>query len=124
MSVSTFLTEITSQLKTGQATEHSYRPALAHLFVNVLPGAQAINEPKRVKYNAPDFVIQQGTSPIGHVEAKDIDVALEQIVADSERAQPKTDNGKQLKRYRAAFPNLLYTNGLDTVACAITCLSS
>ncbi len=107
MTVSTFLTQITAQLKTGQATEHSYRPALAQLFMSVLPGAQAINEPKRVKYNAPDFVIQQGTSPIGHVEAKDIDVALDPIVTDSEKAQPKTDNGKQLKRYRASFPNLL-----------------
>lgn len=113
MSVATFLNQIGAQLKTGQATEHSYRPALAQLFTSLLPGTQVINEPKHKKYGAPDFVIQRGTAPIGHVEAKDIDINLEQIITDSERSQPKTDNGKQLKRYRAALPNLLYTNGLD-----------
>lgn len=113
MSVATFLQQIQALLKAENATEHSYRPALSQLFNAVLAQTQAINEPKHKQYGAPDFVIQQGASPIGHVEAKDIDVDLEPIISDSEKAQPKSVNGKQLKRYRAALPNLLYTNGLD-----------
>ena len=50
---------------------------------------------------------------IGHVEAKDVGVALDVLVADSEREKPKTDNGRQLRRYCAALPNLLYTDGLE-----------
>lgn len=112
VSVTAFLQQITAQLKTGQATEHSFRPALAQLFTSVLPQIEAINEPKHAQYGAPDFVIQRGHTPIGHVEAKDVDIDLEQAIADSEKPQPKTSNGKQLKRYRAALPNLLYTDGL------------
>lgn len=113
MSIATFLQQIDALLKAENATEHSYRPALAQLFNAVLAPAQAINEPKHKQYGAPDFVIQHGASPIGHIEAKDVDVDLEPIINDSEKAQPKSVNGKQLKRYRAALPNLLYTNGLD-----------
>ena len=112
MPVTTFLHQIEALLKAENATEHSYRPALAQLFNTVLAPAQAINEPRHKQYGAPDFVIQQGSSPIGHVEAKDVDVDLKQIIGDSDRPQPKTTNGKQLKRYRAALPNLLYTDGL------------
>jgi len=38
---------------------------------------------------------------------------LDPIERDSERAAPQTDNGRQLKRYRAALPNLLLTDYLE-----------
>ncbi|NJO08243.1 MAG: hypothetical protein HC876_23570 [Chloroflexaceae bacterium] len=114
MPITTFLADIEDLLASGNATEHTYRPALKTLFEAVIAGSTAYNEPKRVdKYNAPDFVIQQGTTPCGHVEAKDIGIDLGTIIIDSERDTPKTPNGKQLKRYRAALPNLLYTDGLE-----------
>lgn len=113
MPVSSFVSSLEALLKTGNATEHTYRPALTQLFNAVLQGTEAINEPKHTQYGAPDFVIQRGSAPIGHVEAKDIDVQLAQVVVDSDKAEPKTVNSKQLKRYRAALPNLLYTNGLE-----------
>jgi hypothetical protein len=38
---------------------------------------------------------------------------LDRFIADSERDVPRTREGEQLKRYRAALPNLLYTDGLE-----------
>ncbi len=112
MSVSIFLANVEAIIQNGNATEHTYRPALKTLLESLLTGYTAINEPKQAEYGAPDFVIQQHTTPIGHVEAKSIGVELPTIIADSGRDMPKTTNGKQLKRYRAALPNLLYTDGL------------
>ena len=112
MPVPTYLASVELLFKQGNATEHRYRPALKTLFETVLADVTATNEPKQAEYGAPDFVIQQRHVPIGHVEAKDIGVALDKSIADSQRDLPKTPNGKQLKRYRAALPNLLYTDGL------------
>ncbi len=113
MPITFFLASVETLLQQGNATEHSYRPALKTLFEAAVAGATATNEPKHAAYGAPDFLIQRGNVPIGHVEAKDIGVNLGAIIADSERDLPKTQNGKQLKRYRAALPNLLLTDGLE-----------
>ena len=112
MPVKAFLADVEQKLKAGNATEHTYRSALETLFNAVIPNSRATNEPQQAAYGAPDFVIQQGNTPIGHVEAKNVGVDLGKIIADSERDSPRTPNGKQLKRYRAALPNLLYTDGL------------
>jgi hypothetical protein len=113
MTAQAFLTELEALLKQDNATEHSYRLALKTLFEQAMAGTSATNEPKQASYGAPDFVIQHGNVPIGHAEAKDIGIDLGKAIADSERDQPRTQNGKQLKRYRAALPNLLYTDGLE-----------
>jgi hypothetical protein len=73
MSIKTFLHEIEAKLQAGNATEHTYRAALEALFNTVLPPAQATNEPKRASYGAPDFIIQEHTTLVGHAEAKDIE---------------------------------------------------
>jgi len=88
--------------KTGAATEHSYRSAFEGLFASL--GATALNEPKRVKCGAPDFIVSQGEIVIGHVEAKDLHIPIRGM---------KDSNKAQQERYRAALPNLIYTNGLD-----------
>lgn len=113
MPVKTFLAEIEANLKTGAATEHTYRPALKKLFDTMLAPAKAINEPKKAKYGAPDFLIKRDHVSMGHVEAKDVGTNLERFIADSEREKPRTSEGQQLKRYRANLPNLLYTDGLE-----------
>ena len=113
MPIKAFLAEVEAHLKQGNATEHTYRAALEKLFNAMLAPAKATNEPKHAAYGAPDFIIQQGNTPIGHAEAKDIGVAMDAVIADSQRETPRTDNGKQLRRYRAALPNLLYTDGLE-----------
>ena len=55
-------------LATGEATEHSYRAALAALIAELEPGLQVINEPKRIACGAPDLAVYRDDVPIGCVE--------------------------------------------------------
>ncbi|NJP07470.1 MAG: N-6 DNA methylase [Chloroflexaceae bacterium] len=112
MAIDIFLTQIAQALQQGQATEHTYRPALKQLFETVLAPVSAINEPKKASFGAPDFLLERHQTPLGHVEAKDVGLKLDHFYEDSEREQPRTPEGKQLKRYRANLANLLYTDGL------------
>ncbi|NJL06776.1 MAG: N-6 DNA methylase, partial [Chloroflexaceae bacterium] len=111
--ITAFLTSLEADLKRGNATEHTYRAAIERLFEQVLAGIEAINEPTRAEYGAPDFVLQDGQTPIGHVEAKDVDKPLQKWIKESEGDAPKSSEGKQFKRYRAALGNLLITDGLE-----------
>ena len=104
MNIQEFLKDIDGIYKTGAATEHSYRANLQKLFSSIAPGITALNEPKRVKCGAPDFIVSHGDIVIGHVEAKDIPVGIRGL---------KDSNKEQQKRYLAALPNLIYTNCLD-----------
>jgi predicted helicase len=99
-----FIKKVIATHKTGSATEHSYRPALQDLFGSLEKNITVINEPKRERYGAPDFIIQRGDLIIGHVEAKDVGVGLRGM---------KDANKNQQERYRKALPNLIYTNCLD-----------
>ena len=87
----------------GQATEHSYRPALKGL-IEAMAGdsTEAINEPAHGEYGAPDFIVQRHGVPIGHIECKDIGQNLDAAEAS-----------EQLRRYRAALPNLILTDYLE-----------
>lgn len=100
--ISDFVSRVQAIQKTGAATEHSYRSAFEGLFASL--GATALNEPKRVKCGAPDFIVSQGEIVIGHVEAKDLHISIRGM---------KDSNKAQQERYKAALPNLIYTNGLD-----------
>ena len=102
--VSEFITSVQKTHATGNATEHSYRAAIETLFNTLGDGIHALNEPKRVKCGAPDFIIQLGDIVIGHVEAKDLHIGLRGM---------KDANKAQQQRYKAALPNLIYTNCLD-----------
>lgn len=99
-----FLQEVSKIYSTGIATEHSYRAALQTLLTSIDSDIVALNEPKRVKCGAPDFIVSRGDIVIGHVEAKDLNVGLRRM---------KDANKKQQERYRAALPNLIYTNAID-----------
>jgi hypothetical protein len=52
----------------------------------------------------PDFLFQRGEIPFGWAEAKDIDKDVIKLKGYSKG---------QRKRYEAAYPNLIYTNGVD-----------
>ena len=104
MNIQGFLKEVEAVYQTGAATEHSYRTALQNLLSSIDKDVTALNEPKRVKCGAPDFIVSQGDIVIGHVEAKDIDIGIRGL---------KGSNKDQQERYRAALPNLIYTNCLD-----------
>ena len=97
-----YLQEVRRQLSTGVAREHAYRPALKDLLESLESRLTATNEPKRIDVGAPDFMLARGSSRIGYVEAKDIGVDLK-----------KTGRTDQLKRYKAALPNLILTDYLE-----------
>jgi len=102
--ISDFISKVQAVYKTGAATEHSYRSALETLLSGLEEGTTALNEPKRVKCGAPDFIVQRGEIVVGHVEAKDIGLDLRAM---------KDTNKEQQQRYLKALPNLVYTNCLD-----------
>lgn len=99
-----YFEKIAATFKGGQATEHSYRPALYELFSALDDRISVTNEPKRVAIGAPDFIFMRGDVPVGHCEAKDVGVELKAL---------KGYSVEQKQRYLKGFTNLLYTNGLD-----------
>ncbi len=99
-----FLQTVIATHKKGNATEHSYRPALQQLFNALDPKVTALNEPKREKVGAPDFSVSRGEIVIGHCEAKDLPIDLKAM---------KDANAAQKKRYVGGLSNLLYTNCLE-----------
>jgi len=102
--IADFISKVQGIYVTGNATEHSYRSAFEALFAALDPEIVALNEPKRVKCGAPDFIVSKGDIVIGHVEAKDLHIGLRGM---------KDANKNQQDRYRAALSNLIYTNALD-----------
>ena len=114
--IRTYISDIRSTVGSGKATEHSYRPALKRLLESFSNNLLATNEPKRVACGAPDFLLSNnvlGGVTIGHLEAKDLSIQLAAIERDSERHNPSTRDGKQLKRYRLGLRNLIFTNHLE-----------
>lgn len=94
---------VAQTLATGQATEHSYRPALKALIEGLGGnGVRAVNEPAHVECGAPDFVVDLAGVPIGHFECKNVGTHLNQI-----------SNNEQLSRYRTGLPNLVLTDYLE-----------
>lgn len=49
MDIAGYLDQVRSRYASGQATEHSYRPALQALFESIDPALTVINEPKTCK---------------------------------------------------------------------------
>ncbi len=98
-----YLRSVADTRSTGHATEHSYRPALK-VLIETLGGKDvgALNEPSHVEYGAPDFIVERGGAPIGHVECKDVGINLDHA-----------ENSEQLGRYRGGLPNLILTDYLE-----------
>ena len=103
--VSQYLTEVIREFNTGVAKEHSYRPALKKLFESVASNINAINEPARGTFGAPDFLIRHKENTIGFAEAKDIGINRLDNLSDREV--------EQKNRYLDALPNLIYTDYLE-----------
>jgi len=94
--IANFISKVQTIHATGQATEHSYRPAFVDLFGEL--GVTAMNEPKRVKCGVPDFSISRDDIVVGHLEAKDLHIPIRGM---------KDKNKSQQERYKAALPNLI-----------------
>lgn len=104
LDIAAYLDEVPATFANGHATEHSYRPALEKLFQSIDPELEVINEPKRSEGGMPEFLFQRDGVPIVWAEAKDIDKDLITL---------KGCSVEQRKRYEKAYPNLIYTNGVD-----------
>ena len=102
-----YLTAIRKQHASGNATEHSHRPALKTLLESAAKDITATNEPKRILCGSPDFQITRKAVPLGHVETKDIGTNLDEM----ERG--KGPSGEQFTRYRDGLPNWLLTDYLQ-----------
>ncbi len=104
MQISHYLERVRAQYESGHATEHSYRPALYDLFKSIDLALTVINEPKKSEAGMPDFLFERDGIPLGWAEAKDIDKDIIKL---------KGYSVEQRKRYEKAYPNLIYTNGVD-----------
>jgi hypothetical protein len=107
MDITGYLNEIRSLAASGQATEHSYRPALERLFKSIDDGLTVINEPKRLTdVGAPDFVFNRNGVSVGWCEAKDLQKEITKFKTGDYSKEQKA-------RYAKGLPNLIYTNGTD-----------
>ncbi|MDR0562502.1 MAG: hypothetical protein LBG73_07410, partial [Spirochaetaceae bacterium] len=52
-----YTAELDGIYRGGNATEHSYRPALKTLLEALTSGLDITNEPKRIACGAPDFIV-------------------------------------------------------------------
>jgi len=55
LNIGEYLDQVRHAFESGQATEHSYRPALHALFESIDPKLTVINEPKKSEGGMPDF---------------------------------------------------------------------
>jgi hypothetical protein len=104
IAVAQYLQSVERALRSGDATEHTYRPFLIVLLDALAPDTLATNEPKRSAAGAPDFVVTtlKFDLSIGYIEAKDVGLSLDDALAT-----------EQLARYRRSLPNLLLTDYLE-----------
>ena len=103
--ITKYITEINGIYQRGNATEHSFRPALLRLLealVNV-KGVNFTNEPKRIACGAPDYIVTKNDIPIGYIEAKDIGIDITNGKANKE----------QFDRYKQSLDNIVFTDYLD-----------
>ena len=104
--IADYLKRIEQALQAGNATEHTYRPALKALVEAIALENKLIvtatNEPKRVKCGAPDYIVTKGQVPLGYIEAKDVDIPLLAI-----------EKGEQMERYLGSLGNLILTDYLE-----------
>ena len=57
MDLKDYISTVNQKYRAGNATEHSYRGALEQLIQTLLPKLRIVNEPKRVKCGAPDYIV-------------------------------------------------------------------
>ena len=102
-----YIKAIEKAYRTGDATEHTHRPALKFLLEAVGKGITAANEPKRIACGSPDFQIARRGVPLGHVETKDIGTDLDEM------QRGKGPSGGQFTRYCDGLPNWVLTDYLE-----------
>ncbi|MHB1865381.1 MAG: type ISP restriction/modification enzyme [Candidatus Saccharimonadales bacterium] len=98
-----YIDEVRRQLKSNQAREHAYRPALVGLMES-FEDVGATNDPKRSEHGNPDMIFYKQSNHdiiLGYAETKDITANLDKVIET-----------EQLKRY-AGYNKLILTNYLE-----------
>ena len=84
-SITSYLATIQANLTVGNATEHTHRAALQTLLQSFLLNYRITNEPRRIACGSPDFEVATGQVPIGHIEAKNIGIDLNEALKSEDR---------------------------------------
>ena len=107
MNLKEYIIEVNQKFRLGNATEHSYRGALEQLIQTLLPKLRIVNEPKRVKCGAPDYIASRKDGmPVFYIEAKDIGDN------DLDGRNPH-GHKEQFTRYKQALDYIIFTDYLD-----------
>jgi len=107
MNLKEYITTVNQKYRAGNATEHSYRGALEQLMQTLLPKLRIVNEPKRVKCGAPDYIASRKDGmPVFYIEAKDIGDN------DLDGRNPHAHK-EQFSRYKQALDYIIFTDYLD-----------
>ena len=73
MDLKEYISTVNQKFRAGNATEHTYRGILELLMQSLLPKLRIVNEPKREKCGAPDYIASRKDGmPVFYIEAKDI----------------------------------------------------
>ncbi len=108
-SVEKYLKAVAAQVRQGDAREESYYDALKALFVELGPQDSNAHTtltvlPRETEAGNPDMRVWSGDQHvIGYVECKE----------PNQTNLDRVEVSEQLKRYRAAFPNVILTNFLE-----------
>ncbi len=107
MNLKEYISTVNQKYRAGNATEHTYRGALEQLLQDLLPKLRIVNEPKRVKCGAPDYIASRKDGmPVFYIEAKDI--------GDSDLDGHNPHGHKeQFARYKQALDSIIFTDYLD-----------
>ena len=107
MNLKEYINTVNQKYRAGNATEHSYRGALEQLIQTLLPKLRIVNEPKRVKCGAPDYIASRKDGmPVFYIEAKDIGDN------DLDGRNPH-GHKEQFTRYKQALDYIIFTDYLD-----------
>ena len=107
MDIKEYISTVNQKFRAGNATEHTYRGALELLMKTLLPKLDIVNEPKREKCGAPDYIASRKDGiPVFYIEAKDIGDN------DLDGRNPHAHK-EQFTRYKQALDHIIFTDYLD-----------
>ncbi len=107
MDIKEYISTVNQKFRAGNATEHTYSGALELLMQTLLPKLRIVNEPKREKCGAPDYIASRKDGiPVFYIEAKDIGDN------DLDGRNPHAHK-EQFTRYKQALDHIIFTDYLD-----------
>ena len=107
MDLKEYISTVNQKFRAGNATEHTYRGVLEQLMQSLLPKLRIVNEPKREKCGAPDYIASRKNGmPVFYIEAKDIGDN------DLDGRNPH-GHKEQFTRYKQALDYIIFTDYLD-----------